>query len=415
MFVWDYRLIYPREMASPDLPELYPVGASASIQELSGNVHPTLARLRASEPVSWLPSLGGWLVTDHAMVSSILRNPSTFTVDDPRFTTAMVVGPSMLSLEDEEHDRHRSPFAEAFRIRPVEANFAAIVKTEVIQLVSEMAPDGRADLRVTLAAPLAVRVILRVVGLTAADPNEVLTWYRAIVESVDEATLGNPVPVAGTNAVGALRDQVAAAAQAERGTLLAAVAADANLDDNELFSNAAVLMFGGIETSEAMTANLLWHLLSHPEQLTRLRDDRTLLANAIEESLRLEPAAAVVDRYATERVSLGRAVINKGDLVSCSLAGANRDPTIFDDPDRYDITRPNARKHLAFAVGPHACLGIHLARLETRCALDAVLDRLPNLVLDTSAMSTPEGLVFRKPASIIAMWDTGEAAGTRRC
>src|SRR5205085_5371913 len=134
------------------------------------------------------------------------------------------------------------------------------------------------------------------------------------------------------------------------------------LRPDELVSNAAVLLFGGIETTEGMIANALLHLLTNTEQLELVQSDRSLLANAVEESLRLEPAAAVVDRYATRDVQLGGVAIARGDLVRVSVAAANRDPSVFTDPDRFDLGRTHPRRHLAFAHGPHVCLGIHLAR-----------------------------------------------------
>src|SRR5205807_3435611 len=140
------------------------------------------------------------------------------------------------------------------------------------------------------------------------------------------------------------------------------------------------------------------------EALEAVRRDSSLIDSAIEESLRLEPAAAVVDRYATREVELAGARIAKGDLVRVSIAAANRDPAVFPNPDAFDLHRPNKR-HLAFAQGPHVCLGVHLARLEARTALQALLDRMPDLRLDPERPSKITGLVFRKPDELNVLWD----------
>ena len=137
-----------------------------------------------------------------------------------------------------------------------------------------------------------------------------------------------------------------------------------SLTETEAISNAAVLMFGGIETTEGMIANAMLHLLSHLEQLELVLADRALIPAAIEESLRLEPAAAVVDRYATTDRQIGSVRIRAGHQVTVSIAGANRDPAVFPHPDTFDVRRPNAGRHLAFAHGPHFCIGAHLARLS---------------------------------------------------
>ena len=129
-----------------------------------------------------------------------------------------------------------------------------------------------------------------------------------------------------------------------------------------------------------------------------------LVDAALEESLRLEPAAPAVDRYAKADITLERGRIRSGELVRVSLGAANRDPAVFENPDRYDLARANVRRHLAFAAGPHVCLGVHLARLEARLALRAMLERFPALRLDPASPSAVSGLVFRKPASLHVLW-----------
>ena len=193
-----------------------------------------------------------------------------------------------------------------------------------------------------------------------------------------------------------------AAAVAEPGA--SGVAGAGGLSVAEVVSNAAVLMFGGIETTEGMIANACWHLVTCPDQLALVRADPSLLPNAVEESLRLEPAAAVVDRYATRDLEFGGAAVRRGDLVVASLAGANRDPVEFSDPDVFDIRRPNARRHVAFAHGPHVCIGLNVARIETQVALRALLDRLPGLRCDPDHPDRPYGLVFRKPPTLHVRW-----------
>jgi cytochrome P450 len=178
------------------------------------------------------------------------------------------------------------------------------------------------------------------------------------------------------------------------------------LGQEDLVSNAAVLMFGGIDTTEGMIVNAVRHMLGDPDALDLVRGSAVLLQGAIEESTRLEPAAAVVDRYATCDVELAGAQIRKGDLVTVSIAGANRDPAVFAEPDRFNIRRENVRLNLAFAQGPHFCLGAHLARTETAIAVRGLLDRLPGLRLDPDHPNAPRGLVFRKPPALHVLWTT---------
>ncbi|MEU1340206.1 cytochrome P450 [Streptomyces sp. NPDC005827] len=382
----------------------FPLGASTTLAELARDPHPRLALLRTHEPVSWLPELNGWLVTRRDLALDVMRDSVTFTVDDPRFTTAQVVGPSMLSLDGGEHARHREPFAAPFRPRTVHEGFAGFIERETDRLVTALEPAGTAELRRSFAGPLAVAVVTEALGLVGATTDTVLSWYDAIVRSVSDLTAGLEAGPAGPAAYERLRSAVEATV-ADRHASSLLVSAAGQLELSEVASNAAVLMFGGIETTEAMITNALLHLLQNPGQLALVQADSGLLDGAVEESLRLEPGAAVVDRYATRDTVLGSAAIRRGDLVSVSLTGANRDPAVFTDPDRFDVRRAEARLQLAFAHGPHHCLAAHLARLETRIALQHLLRRLPGLRLDPERPATPYGLVFRKPDAVHVLWD----------
>ncbi|MES9540021.1 cytochrome P450 [Actinomadura sp. NPDC000600] len=390
---------------SLDLTARFPLGASVTAADLEDDPHPHLARLREREPVTWLPALGGWLVTARRPALEVMRDADTYTVDDPRFSTAQVVGPSMLSLDGPAHTRHRDAFARPFRPARTRERFTRFVEAETDRLVGALAPAGRAELRGELAGPLAVAVVTEALGLSGVDAGTVRSWYGAFVEAVSAITAGGAAPERAGEAYRLLGAAVREAVDAARPGSLLAEAAGRGLRAPEVVANAAILMFGGIDTTEGMIANAALHLLGHPDQLRLVRDDPGLLPAAIEESLRLEPAASVVDRYATRDARLGDADVRAGDLVRVSIAGAGRDPSVFPDPDRYDVRRRNAAEHLAFAHGPHFCFGAHLARLEARTALTALLDRLPGLRLDPSRPARPRGLVFRKPPRLDVRWE----------
>jgi cytochrome P450 len=385
-----------------DIVEAFPVGASVTRAELTANPHPALARLRAAEPVSWVPELGYWLVTGRDAALRVLRDARTFTVDDPRFSTAQVVGPSMLSLDGPAHSAARRPFAGPFRPAEVAQRFTPRITELTAELVAAIRPAGRADLRAAFAGPLAGRVVAETLGIPDIDTGTVLRWYSTFVSAVSEVTAGGSVPAAAAAAFESLARHVLAGIDGSGSLLADAVAG--GLGKHEAVSNAAVLLFGGIETTEGMILNLLWHLMCHPDQLTAVRSDLDLLPNAVEESLRLEPAASVVDRYATRDVDVAGAPIRRGDPVTVSLAGANRDPTAFPDPDAFDVRRGNARQHLAFAHGPHFCPAMDLARLETVIGVRTALVELPGLTLDGQHPVAPSGLVFRKPQTLHARW-----------
>src|SRR4051812_17358434 len=221
-----------------------------------------------------------------------MRSPELFTVDDPRFSTGRVVGRSMLTTEGTEHDRHRAPFARRFRLKEVREGFTQVVAEEVDRLIDGFEAAGAADLREQFAGPLAAKIATHAVGLD--DESRALGWYRAIVHATTEVTRGGEVTPEARAAVDELRQAVG---------------------DGQDAGDVATLLFGGIETTDGMIANALAHLLAPPAALEAVRADPSKTANAVEESLRLEPAAASVDRYATTHTTLGGAAIKRRDLV----------------------------------------------------------------------------------------------------
>ena len=374
-----------------------------TLDDLAGpDAAAVLAGLRRTAPLTRLPAIDGWLVTGHATAVAVMRDDRTFTVDDPRFSTARVVGPSMLSLDGAAHRRHRAPFVEPFRPKRVEQRFDRQVTTLAADLVAAVRPHGRGDLRAAVAGPLSVAVVAGVLGLPPADATTVLRWYATIVRAVSDITAGlRPRPDV------TVGDDRAARAR-HRCTEQQRVPARRGGREPRV----------GRDRRERRGDDVRRHRdhRGHDRQRARAPArprrragggvaDPDLDAAVVEESLRLEPAAAVVDRYATADVVVAGRRIRRGDLVRVSIAGANRDPAVFTDPDRFDPTRTDLRSQLAFARGPHVCIAMDLARLEARRAVRAVLDGLPGLAPDGD-VPRPQGLVFRKPDGVPTRWPT---------
>jgi cytochrome P450 len=372
-----------------------------TLDELAGPDSPSvLARLRAIAPVTWVPAIDGWLVTGHAAAVRVMRDPATFTVDDPNFSTARVVGPSMLSLDGTEHRRHRAPFVEPFRRGAVDARYSAEITLVVRELLDDVSDDGRAELRGDLAGPLAVRVVASALGLEPVDADAVLEWYAEIVGAVSALTPASQVPEGARRAMAALTEHVMAGLRSHRQSVLGA--ATDRLGEQDIVANAAVMLFGGIETTEGMILNALRIAIRDPGLRDALAARKELADAVVEESLRLHPAAAVVDRYATRAVEVEGAYIGSRELVRISLVAANRDPQVFPDPDAVEVGRLNSRAHLAFAQGPHVCIAADLARLETRIALVETVARLPGVRLADDV--APTGHIFRKPQTLPVRW-----------
>ena len=253
----------------------------------------------------------------------------------------------MLSLDGAAHARHRAPFTAPFRAHHVAERFGDVVEREVGRLLDAIASGGSgAELRAQLAGPLAAAVVAVSLGLGDGGGGigvaGLLGWYRAIVDSVSTVGAGRPTTAAARamDELGAALLEHLAAETGDHRSLLHAAVSDAELDPGEVVSNATVILFGGIETTEGTLLNAVWYLLREHDLFASVVDDPGLVPAAVEESLRIEPAAAVVDRYATRDVELAGSAIPGGSHVTVSLAGANRDPAVFADPDRFEIHRP---------------------------------------------------------------------------
>jgi cytochrome P450 len=179
-----------------------------------------------------------------------------------------------------------------------------------------------------------------------------------------------------------------------------------SLTDAEIRRNISIIFFGGISTVEALILNSLWALLQHPETLQRVRATAALLPKVVEETIRWLGPVQSATRHAINDCTYRNVRFTARDAVNCMLAAANRDPSVFPAPERFDIDRNNLHRHLGFATGTHACLGLHLARATGRIALEHLLAELPGLRLDCEKSPPPSGYEFRQPRSMWVSWNT---------
>jgi cytochrome P450 len=366
-----------------------------------------LDRLRASEPVSWVPALGGWLVTAFALGRDVLGRRHDFTVwAEPNLVRASL-GVMMLTTDAEAHDRQRLPFDEPFRMRAVRERFEAPVEVRVDRLLAELLPRSACELASDFAAPFAIGVAGDILGLPLDDVPKIRGFYDAFAGAM--VYDGDPEPQRRADAARAGLDEILlgeiARVRAEPdGSVTSAVATHpaVELTDEELAAQLRVILFGAIETVESMVLNSVLLLLEHPDQLAVVRAEPELLPNAIEEAMRLIPPVAFIERWTSRPTTLGNVELDRGEFVGVSTLAAGRDPDAFEDPLRFDVRRENARHHLAFSFGRHHCLGFNMARLQGAIALRALLGGLPGLELVEAP--EPTGFAFRKPAELHLRW-----------
>jgi cytochrome P450 len=339
-------------------------------------------------------------------VDEVLRDARRFCSEGYKLSMGPVMGHTILEMDGEEHQRHRALLSRAFTRRAVAHWERDLVRPIVHAYIDVFARRGEADLVRELTFPFPVRVVAAMIGLPIEEHRR---FHRLAVELISVGVDWET----GKRASRELRELYAPVVAARRRAPqddLISVLAHAELDgtrlsDEEIYAFLCLLAPAGAETTYRSTSNLLFGLLSHPEQLDAVKRDRSLIPQATEEGLRWEPPLLNIIRTATEDTTVAGVAIAKGTPLALNLGGANRDPARWTDPDRFDVFRA-PKPHLAFAIGAHVCMGMHLARMETRVLLDALFDRLPNLRLDPDADDVHiSGLLFRSPHSLPVRFD----------
>jgi cytochrome P450 len=345
--------------------------------------------------------IASYSVVGHHEAMTVLRDHQSYS----SLVLAEIMGPmldqTMIAMDEPEHRAHRALVAPAFRPKLLARWQGELVRRVVDELIDSFATLGRADLvrRLTFAFP--VRVIARILGLPASDSERFQRWSLELISMVVNWDRG-------TAAAEALRGyfagQVAERRAQPRDDLISELVETQvdgqGLTDDDIFAFLRLLLPAGIETTYRSLGNLLFALLTHPDQLDEVARDPELRAAAIEEGLRWETPVVMIPRQAVRDTQVGGVDIPVGALVNIFLGSANRDAAEYEEPDRFDVHRTPA-PHLSFGSGPHMCLGMHLARMETRVALDATLERLPDLRLDPDApRPRVVGTAFRSPDAL---------------
>jgi cytochrome P450 len=338
-------------------------------------------------------------------VQQVLRDGEAFTSSGYANTIGLLFGHSILEMDEPEHHAYRALIQQAFTRKAMESWEVDIVRPVVEELVDQFRDRGHADLVKELLFPFPVTVIGKMLGL----PDDDLPVFHA--KGVELITIISDIE-RGYNASLWLYDyfqKIITERRAEPRNDLISVLAQAELDgqhltDDEIIAFLRLLLPAGAETTYRSSSNLMFGLLTNPDQLEALRADRLLMPQAIEEGLRWEPPLPSIGRTASRDVEIAGVLIPKGSPVSVNMGSANRDASRWDNPDAFDILR-EPKQHMSFAFGPHMCLGMHLARMETTVAINAILD-LPNLRLDPAAEDIHiSGLAFRAPNALPVLFD----------
>ena len=390
----------------------FPLGHDITLEELDRDPYPVFARLREHEPISWVPALNMWYVVRYEDVRTALFDAARLSTASPQSTIFGTFGAQMLTTEGATHDRYREatrhPFAPGF----IRTHLETAIREAAAALVDGFKKEGRADLRAAFAGRLPIQVMLLVCGLPVDAEPRMRRWYDSFEAALANFTGDLEIRTAAQQSVAEFHALLDAAIgsinEVDEHSLLARLVkapVGERLSDDEIKRNLSIIFFGGISTVEALLLNSLWALFEHPVTLERARCDPSMLAPAIEETMRWLSPVQSATRHVTQAFEWHGIEFSMHDTVNCMLGAANRDPAIFTDPNRFDVDRANSRRHLGFATGPHACLGSHLAKAEVRIGLEALLGKLHNMRLERSLTHPPSGYEFRQPRKLTVSWE----------
>jgi cytochrome P450 len=383
------------------------------IDFVTGQPYEQWARAREQCPViptdgtmMGAPDRTSYQITRWDDVEAVLRDGQTFSSSINAEHIGQFMGELILAMDGKEHRSYRNLVAHAFRASQLERWGESTIEPAIQGYLDEIAPLGRADLVRDITARYPVRVICAIVGVPVEDSAQFHEWAEQI-------NTGPLHPETGMAASRAMREYleplVAARREAPQGDLLSdlvTVELDGEkLTDEKLYGFLRLLLPAGAETTFRVMGNALAALLTQPGVLDRVRADRELIPALIEETLRWESSVTQVSRVATVDTEVAGCPVSAGSPIGVITASANHDATRYEHAEEFDLDRP-AQNHMAFGTGQHQCLGMHLARLELRVGLNAILDRLPNLRLDPDADPvTIQGLAFRGPVALPVVFD----------
>jgi cytochrome P450 len=341
-------------------------------------------------------------------VNRVFRDGRVFNSHIYDSTIGLFIGPTILAMEGKPHWQHRNLVSAAFKSKSLARWEPEIVRPVVDGLVDEFISAGTADLVADFTMEFPTRVISKLLGL----PEEDLPWFRQrAVELISYAVKYRRA----FEASAALKDYFLQQIELRRsnptediiGDLVTAEIDGEKLTDEAIYSFLRLLLPAGLETTYRSSGNLLYLLLTHREQFQAMRDDPALVADAIEEGLRYETPLTTVQRYATEDTELEGVEVPAGAVIDVCIGSANRDERRWDRAEEFDIFRKHL-PHISFAAGEHTCMGLHLARMETRVALECLLTRLTDIELVTDDDPHIYGQPFRSPTALPVKFSAAE-------
>lgn len=381
--------------------------------EYAEDPNPILDDLRENYPIAFNEGLDSWVISRHEDVERALKSPD-FTTENYGWQLEPVHGHTILQMEGPDHRRTRGIITPTLRGDQLRENFESLVAGNTTSLIDAWRGDGHVDLVKQFTQKLPMSVILDILGLDPADKPTFHIWYNAIHDYFTNISGDEEVAAAGLRVKDELQEYMLPLIAERRehpgdDLISQIVHAEVNgeqMSDLEIKSFVSFLLVAGSESTDYQMSNMWLRLLENPDQLQAVREDRSLLKSAFAESLRHTPAVLMIMRQAGADAEFHGTTVTAGSTVTLMLAAANRDPRVFEEPEKFDIFRDEldgekeltgAATHTTFALGRHFCIGTRLAAMEAETSANHLLDAMEDIAFADGVAPTEEGNFVRAP------------------
>lgn len=371
-----------------------------------------LAKMREDHPCVYNEAMESYLITRYDDVERAFKDKA-FTSKNYEWQLEPVHGRTILQMEGRDHSLHRNLIAPAFRGSELTAKFVPVIEQNARELIDGFRDAGTVDLVDQFSIRFPINVIVDMLGLDKSDHARFQEWYHSIMAFLSNLTGDETVMAQGLQTKEELEaymlpiiaDRRANPGEDLLSTLCTAVIDGEQMSDVEIKAFVSLLLVAGGETTDKALANMMMNLIANPDQLQAVRDDRSLIDAAFAETLRHSPPVQMIMRQPAEDVEMHGVTIPAGSTVTCLIAGANRDPRRYADPDRFDIHRTDldvskafsgAANHTGFCLGRHFCIGAMLAKTEVDIATNQLLDAMDDIAFDGDP-PVAEGVFTRAP------------------
>lgn len=384
--------------------------------EYAQNPYPYYQQMRDNYPVFFHHQTQSYIISCYADVERAFKDP-IFSSRNYDWQLEPVHGRTILQMEGREHASHRNLLTPTFRGRDLGQKFLPIIDVCARELIDGFKHRGEVELCSEFTTRFPINVIVEMLGLAKADYQNFQRWYRSIIAFFSNITQDPEVTAAGLRTKQEFQEYILPIIHDRRihpGDDLLSVLCRAEIDglrmnDEGIKAFTSFLLTAGGETTDKAISSLMKNLLEHPEQLERVRCDRTLIDRAFAETLRYSPPVHIIMRTPIQDVEISGTTIPANATVICLIGAANRDERQYKEPDTFNIFRDDLdfqnafsgnANHLAFAPGQHFCIGSMLARAEVNISINLLLDNLHNMTFKEGFKPQEEGIFTRSPKKL---------------